>query len=141
MVCSSRRLLRDLVEELVLVLRWVALDPAVAAVAVVLFVLTWTRPLDGGCAAVSLVRLMFPAPPRPPACYETPEINTGRVWIDKANVTTHDYALPPRFLRFGFGWLGRERKLEFGHIAGKLMGVVSRLKTRPEVKPKWDCGT
>lgn len=75
-------------EEPVLPLELVARDPlvatvaavaAVAAVAVVLFDLTWTRLLDRGWVADSLVRRMFPEPPRPPACYGTPNINTGGV--------------------------------------------------------------
>ena len=87
----------------------------------VMFDVVGTRPL---CVADSLVRLMFPAPPRPPARYKTLNINTGEVWIDKANVT-HDDNLPlARFLRFGFGWLGRERELEIGHIADKFICVV-----------------
>ena len=97
---------------------WVTLDAAVAAVAIVLIDATGTRPLDRDCVADPLVRLMFPAPPRPPACYKTPGIKTRGMWIDKANVTHHNDVL---LLRFGFGWLGRKRQLEIRHIAGRLM--------------------
>ena len=40
------------------------------------------------------------------------------------NVTHNHYFLLPRFLRFGYRWLGRERKLEIGHIASQSICVV-----------------
>jgi hypothetical protein len=109
-------------EEPVLLLWLVARDPAVVAVAVVLFDLTWTRPSDGGWIANSLVRLMFPEPPRPPACYGT-RILILEEWVDRANVTHDDYLLA-QFLRFGFGWFGGERELEIGHIAVNLCALL-----------------
>ena len=100
MTCSSGKLRSDLAEEPVVRLSWVTVDAAVAAVAIVMFDVICVRPLD---VTDPLVRLMFPAPPRPPACYKTPDINTGGVRIDRADGTHDNHTL---LLRFGFGWLG-----------------------------------
>jgi hypothetical protein len=38
---------------------------------------------------------------------------------------THDHCFPvPQLLWFGFGWLGRERKLEVGHVGDESMCVL-----------------
>ena len=90
------------------------------------------RLLDEDWVANILVRLMFPEPPRPPARCGTWCVNTG-VWVVKATVTHDDDDLA-WFLRFGFGWFGRERELEIGHIAGKLMWVAVETGTKLEMK-------
>jgi len=109
----------DLAEEPVLLLWLVEREPAVAvviAVATVLFDLTWLRLLNGGWVADCLVRVMFPEPPRPPACYGSSGINTGGVWVDKVKITHDDN--PRAQLQFGFGRFSSERELELRHIAG-----------------------
>lgn len=75
MTRSSGRVLSDLAWAPAELL-WVALALAVSVVDIMLFDLTSERPLGEGGVADSLTRLMFPAPPRPPARYEKPGINT-----------------------------------------------------------------
>lgn len=79
---------------------------------------------------------MFPAPPRPPARCKISSVNPQGIQRDSVNTTHYHYFLLPWFLWFGFGWLGREKKLGTGHIAGEPMRVVveTEKKTRDEAK-------